>query len=71
MNKFNIYTIESYTDVTYPFTRGIFEDLEVFYHGTSSIYTERLEEIGFQLGGVPYDMNDILRLCKSYEEIWS
>jgi len=69
MNKFNIYTIESSTDVTYPFTRGIFEDLEVFYHGTSSIYTERLEEIGFQLGGVPYDMNDILRLCKSYEAI--
>jgi hypothetical protein len=69
MNKFNIYTIESPSNVIYPFTRGIFEDLEVFYHGTSNIYTERLEENGFQLGGVPYDMNDILRLCKSYEAI--
>ena len=69
MNKLNTCTIESPTDILYPFTREIFEDLQVFYHGTSNIYTERIEANGFPLGDFPYDMNDILQLCKSYDGI--
>ena len=47
VNKFESVIIESPRDVVYPFDKEVFEDIGIFYHGTSSIYSERIEERGF------------------------
>jgi len=53
----------------YPFTRETFENGEIFYHGTSNVYSGRIETKGFRLGDSPFDIADVMDLCESYESI--
>jgi hypothetical protein len=61
--------IESPRDVMYPFTQETFEDGEIFYHGTSSVYSGRIETKGFRIGDSQFDIADVMDLCESYESI--
>ena len=69
VNKFESVIIESPRDVVYPFDKEVFEDIGIFYHGTSSIYSERIEERGFTTDDIPYSIEDVLRVCESYDSV--
>ena len=69
MHSFQSVVIESPRDVTYPFARETFENPKIFYHGTSSIFSERLATNGFRLGDLPFEISDVIDVCESYESI--
>src|SRR5687768_6888076 len=43
------------TDRNFPFSRTIFEDRHVLYHGTWSTWSSRIETKGFIPGALPFD----------------
>jgi hypothetical protein len=69
VNKFGSVIIESPRDVLYPFGRKVFENIEIYYHGTSSTYIERIEERGFTTDDLTYSVEDVRRLCESYDSV--
>ena len=56
-------------DRRYPFTRNIFEDRTVLYHGTWSTYGPNIEYIGFTAGSVPFDWKPFIAIAKAYRAI--
>ncbi|MHA1278376.1 MAG: hypothetical protein ACTSRC_19075 [Candidatus Helarchaeota archaeon] len=54
-----IKTILSPYNVTYPLDQDIFEQSNVLYHGTSSVFCEKIEKRGWVINQQPFDINEI------------
>jgi hypothetical protein len=61
--------IQKSNDVLYPFKKEWYDNQQIFYHGTSSVHCESIERNGWSLNGQPYDMKDIKKICKIFEDI--
>lgn len=57
------------SDIIYPLNREIFEDINVVYHGTSSNYSEKIEELGWKLNNPIYDMQDIKFVREKFDSL--
>jgi hypothetical protein len=62
-------TITEPTDRSYPFSRALFENPSVVYHGTWSIYAARVESAGFGGVDVPFDHRHIETIMLARELI--
>ena len=69
IHSFQSIVIESPRDVLYPFTKETFENVEIFYHGTSKLYSDQIETKGFRFGDSQFDISDVMDVCESYESI--
>jgi len=65
----NTEIIDSPGDLEFPFGKPIFDDLEIFYHGTRSSFTNKIEEAGWIPNDLPYRMSDVSRLCEIYDSL--
>ena len=68
-DKITRVNITSATDPSYPFGKDIFETKDVFYHGTSNIYRDRIEAKGFTVNKLRCDVEDIQQILRVYESI--
>ncbi|MBI2829657.1 MAG: hypothetical protein HYX81_00695 [Chloroflexi bacterium] len=64
-----IIEIKSPEDILYPCGRELFEDPQVLYHGTSSVYAPSIERDGWLPNYVPYNMHDIRVICDIHESL--
>ena len=62
-------TITNPTDQSFPFSRQLFEDPHVVYHGTWSVYTNRIESEGFGGVALPFDHNEIEVVMHAWEQV--
>lgn len=53
----------------YPFGREIWENGNIWYHGTSSAYTNKIESDGWNPGDLPYSKSDIEPIVEVYDNI--
>jgi hypothetical protein len=60
-------TITNLTDQSFPFSRAIFEDPHVVYHGTWSTYSQIIESTGFG-GALPFEHNDLEVIAEAWEK---
>ena len=65
----NTEIIDSPGDLQFPFGRPIFDNVEIFYHGTTSSFTSKIEEIGWVPNDLPYRMSDVSRLCEIFDSL--
>jgi hypothetical protein len=56
-------------DFQYPLDKKTFEDPFVFYHGTSSSYSEYIEKKGWKLNQLPFDIKDVVKICDYFETL--
>jgi len=62
-------TIASPTDQSFPFSRQLFEDPHIVYHGTWSAYADRIESAGFGGVALPFDHNEIQVVMHAWEQV--
>lgn len=62
-------TITEPTDRSYPFSRALFENPSVVYHGAWSIYAARVESMGFGGVDLPFDHRHIETIMLARELI--
>ena len=51
--------INNPNNVIFPLARGDFENLNLVYHGTSSCFTNLIEEMGWVMHSPPYNFDDV------------
>jgi len=68
-NGLKIIYIEDPRDVTYPLECETYDNPLVVYHGTSNVFTERIENKGWLINDQPYNIDDIEFVCKAYEDL--
>lgn len=56
-------------NIVYPLNKDIFEDDYVVYHGTSSCYITNIEQNGWRINDQPYNIKDIVNICKVFSDI--
>jgi hypothetical protein len=56
-------------DVCYPFSKEWHDDPFILYHGTSSVYSQNIEEKGWIINDQPYDIADFQKICKIYDDM--
>ena len=62
-------TIKHPSDVLYPFSKEWYDDPFVLYHGTSNVYSESIENDGWNMNRQPYDIQDFQKMCNFFEDI--
>jgi len=62
-------TISDSTDRSFPFSRAMFEDPHVVYHGTWSAYSGRIESAGFGGFALPFDHGDVEAIMHAWEQV--
>jgi hypothetical protein len=55
-------------DRTFPFSRALFENPYIVYHGTWSAYAKRIESEGFGGPALPFDQNDLETIAEALEK---
>lgn len=55
--------------IVYPLEKEMYDDPKIVYHGTSSVFVEKIEKRGWVANDTPYDMNDVKTVCNAYESI--
>lgn len=66
----SIETIDGPGELLFPFGKPIFDDLEIFYHGTRSSFTNKIEKAGWIPNDLPYRMSDVSRLCEIFDSLY-
>lgn len=56
-------------DIKFPLGKEIWEDKNVWFHGTSSIFIEKIESTGWKSGDLPYSLSDVGRVIEIYDSI--
>lgn len=56
-------------DLKFPLGKKLWESANIWYHGTSNIYSEKIETCGWQAGDLPYSINDIKRVVDILDTI--
>lgn len=67
--QLKIITVKSPEDILYPCEKTLFDDPQVIYHGTSSVYASSIERDGWIPNAVPYSIQDIQIICNIYESL--
>lgn len=65
----NYCVIEDRNNIIYPFSKDIYENPYIVYHGTSSCYSENIEALGWPVGGTPYELEDVRKIVQIHKEI--
>jgi hypothetical protein len=68
MGVMNKTTITNLTDQSFPFSRELFEDPHVVYHGTWSTYSQIIEAKGFG-GALPFEHNNLEAIAEAWENV--
>jgi hypothetical protein len=55
-------------DRSFPFSRALFENPYIVYHGTWSAYAQRIESAGFGGPALPFDHNDLETIAEVWEK---
>jgi hypothetical protein len=50
------------SDMAYPFTKSLYEDPHVVYHGTCSGYAADIDGNGFRIGSLPFSVDNLIRM---------
>src|ERR1043165_135854 len=58
-------TIDNPNDRSFPFSREVFEDRHILYHGTWSTWSQRIETEGFIPGSVPFDWQHVATVFRA------
>jgi hypothetical protein len=58
-------TITDPTDQCFPFSRVLFEDPRVLYHGTWSMYSSRIDTDGFVQVKLPFDHEHVATIMRA------
>ncbi len=69
MREIKMIEIIKPTYILYPLSRELFENTNIVYHGTSSSFTESIENRGWEINKPVYDIGDIKFLCDIYDSI--
>jgi hypothetical protein len=64
-----IFTITDPHDVIYPLPETMYSDTHILYHGTSSIYSEMIENNGWQINANPLQLQDFIDLAEIFKKI--
>ena len=64
-----IFTITDPHDVIYPLPETMYSDTHILYHGTSSIYSEMIENNGWDINGIPLELQDFVDLVEIFKKI--
>ena len=64
-----IFTITDPHDVIYPLPEEMYSDPHILYHGTSSIYSEMIENNGWDINGIPLELQDFVDLVEIFKKI--
>jgi hypothetical protein len=56
-------------DLRFPLDREIWEDPNIWYHGTRSAYSDKIEREGWQAGDLPYSISDVRKVVEIYDTI--
>jgi hypothetical protein len=64
-----ITTIIDPEDRRFPFSRDLFEDLNIVYHGTWSIYARTIESKGFSSAELPFDEEDFVTIGRAWKAV--
>lgn len=62
-------SIADRSDDVYPFTKQLWDDFRVVYHGTWSVYSPRIESEGFGHAELPFDPEDIASVKRAREAL--
>jgi hypothetical protein len=54
----------------YPLSKKCHDDETILYHGTSSVWADKIESEGFKINDPPYSVDDIARLVTEFEEFF-
>jgi hypothetical protein len=61
--------ITNANDRSFPFSRALFENPYIVYHGTWSAYAQRIESVGFGGLALPFDHNEIAAIADAWEQV--
>ena len=64
-----IIDVEEPEDLIFPLDRETWENPDIFYHGSSRIYSSQIEKNGFVMGWRPFDINEISNFVENYRKI--
>ena len=64
-----IFTITDPHDVIYPLPETMYSGTHILYHGTSSIYSEMIENNGWDINGIPLELQDFVDLVEIFKKI--
>jgi hypothetical protein len=62
-------TIIEPSDRSFPFSRTLFEDRHIVYHGTWSAYAQTIESKGFGGFALPFDHKDVETIMHAWEQV--
>ena len=64
-----IFKITDPHDVIYPLPEKMYSDPHILYHGTSSIYSEMIENNGWNINATPLELQDFVDLVEIFKKI--
>ena len=56
-------------DLNFPLGKTVWEDPNIWYHGTSSCHSKKIESEGWRAGDLPYSISDVRRVVEIYDTI--
>lgn len=56
-------------DLKFPLEKEVWENPNIWYHGTSSAYSKKIESKGWVAGDLPYLIDDVRRIIEIYDSI--
>jgi len=65
----NLFTIDNTKDVLYPLSKDEYDNPRILYHGTSSIFSELIENNGWEFNVLPYDREDFVTIVDIFKKI--
>ena len=65
----NLFTIDNTKDVLYPLSKDEYDNPRILYHGTSSIFSELIENNGWEFNVLPYDLEDFVTIVDIFKKI--
>ena len=59
----------SENELRFPLDKNIWENPNIWYHGTSSAYSNKIEREGLRAGDLPYSILDVRKIVEIYDTI--
>ena len=59
----------SQEDLIFPLNKDIWENPNIWYHGTNSVYSDKIEREGWRAGDLPYSISDVRKVVDIYDTI--
>lgn len=64
-----VYNILEPNNFTYPLLKEIYNDKNIVYHGTSSVFCNKIEKYGWKSYGYPYSIEDLKTIDSCFNDI--